>query len=90
MTGGEYAGERLIFNANPGEGFVVFQHHIIPRLVFFYKIVFQQECIQFCIHHNMPDLGNLANQDPKFTVLVCFFIEIGGNPFFQVLCFSDV
>jgi len=53
--------ESFFFDANPGIGFIILQHHVVAGLIFFYQVVFQQQSVKFRFNNNYLDIGNFLN-----------------------------
>ena len=62
LSSGENARQIFVRNGDGGIRLVVFEQHIIARLVFLDEIVFQQQSILFRTYHHVTNIPYVAHE----------------------------
>ena len=69
--------------AMEGEGFVVFQQHVVAWLVALDQIVFKQQGVFFRFYNNIFDIHDFGYQQAGFVALL-LLVEVGADAPLQV------
>src|SRR5690606_6389630 len=90
FAGWENAREPLIFDDNPRVGLIIFQHDIVPRLMFLDQAVFQQPRVNLSINNGKSNTADLAHQHTRFAIQLAGLNEVGTDAAFEVFRFADI
>ena len=79
----------FVGHANAGIGLAVLEQHIVAWIVFLDQCVLKQQCIFFAVDDRIADVFYLAHQYLGLKA-VYFFMEIGGDTTFELLCLTYI
>ena len=80
---------KLVGHHDPGERFVVFQQHVISRLILLYHGVLKIESILFGRHNYITNVGNGSNKEVRAHAVVGM-AEIRGYPPLKILSLAHI
>tara|TARA_B100001939_G_C16376922_1_gene378199 strand:- start:144 stop:485 length:342 start_codon:yes stop_codon:yes gene_type:complete len=89
LPGGKYPRKRFFLYTYPRVGFVVFEQNIIPWLVFFDQIIFQEQGVRFGVDHNVLYVVDFFDHNSGSGIIV-LFIKVTSDPLFEIFGLTDV
>jgi len=90
LSGGKYPWKILFLDNDARIRFIVFEHDVVPRLVFLDQRVFKQQRIEFGFYHDVLNVGNLPYQNLGLPIFVLLLVEIARNSVLQIFGFSYI
>ena len=85
----ENAGEVFVRDGNIWIGLVVFEQHIVARLVLLDERIFKEQRIFLRIHHGVRDVADLRDEQGGLSTLL-LLIKIGRDAALQVFGLPDI
>ena len=70
--------------------FVIFQFHVVARLMRFDQVVFKNECLNFCLCHDVINVGDISHELHSRRSRCASALKIGARPMPQTQCLADI